>query len=259
MKSFPPMLIAASIIIICVFNIGLVSALSSDEAVVSPVWSTQTFNAGETVSVRLVFKSNCSDDLTVYYVGIHFDWMAADSFYGLDLSADPVVVPSYGSHTFDTMVINIPEATSSGSHSYFIGMDGTQGEYGVNFSWNSKTFMLQITNSNEEEFNELLLEVGANITNAVNASYQSAEAQSFLEQAETEYNQTQLLASQGNWEEAASSLQLVTSYLEQAEAAEQSAEQQSLVLVAAVIVVIIAISIVAVMVRKKRKKSDSAS
>jgi hypothetical protein len=264
MKSFPLTLIAISISIICILNIGLASALNPDEISVSPSWSTSVYYQGDSVSVRLILTSNCSEELTIYYIGLHFDWMAEDSFHGRDLSADPVVIPSYGTHVFDPMAINIPADVSAGSHSYFIGIDGTQGASSISFSWDSQVRTLQILDSNSQVFNALLQNVTSDLGKAIDAAYQSVDAQSLLDQAKNEYSQAIMLASEEKWDEAISHLQNASSYMEQAEAAEQlsaeqSAQQQQLLLYIAIIVIVVVVAaVIAVIWRKKRKMKPKA-
>lgn len=264
MKAFPLRLIAISIGIICILNVGFVSALNSGDVSVSPKWTTEVHYQGDTATIQLILTSNSSDQLTIYYVGIHFDWMSADKFVGLDLSSNPVVVPGYGVQVFDPMAIQISANVSAGAHSYFIGIDGTEGSSSVAFSWDSPTLTLQILDSNSKIFNELLPQVANNMSRAINATYQGSEAQSLLDKAKTEYSQSIMSASQEKWAEAISSLQNASNYLEQAEAAEQlyteqNAQQQTLLvyLAIAAVAVIIAVSVIAVIVRRKRKRKQT--
>lgn len=265
MKAFPRRLIAISIVVIFIFNISFVSALNSSDISVSPTWTAVVHYQGETATVQLTLTSNSSQQLTIYSVGIHFDWMPADRFVGLDLSSNPVVVSGYGVHVFDPMAIQISANVSAGVHTYFIGIDGTEGSSSTSFSWDSPTMSIQIIDSNSRVFNELLPQVAANLSRAINATYQGAEAQSLLDQAKNEYSQSIMLASEEKWAEALSSLQNASSYLEQAEAAEQqyteqNAQQQTLLLyvAVAVVAVVIAVSVIAVIVRRKRKQTDSS-
>jgi hypothetical protein len=190
--------------------------------------------------------------------------MSADSFVGRDLSADPVVVPAYGFYVFDPMAISIPANVSAGLHSYFVGIDGTEGASLIPFEWDSPPLTMEILDSNLKVFNALLPQVANNLSRAINATYQSAEAQSLLEQAQNEYFQAIASASAENWAEALSSLQNASNYLEQAEAAEQlyteqNTGQQTLLLYLAIVAVVIAVSVIAVMVRRKRKQNDFAA
>jgi hypothetical protein len=257
MKAFPLALIVASISIICILNIGLVSALDQGEISVSPTWSKTTAVQGDSATVTLKLTSASSEQIRIYRVGFHFDWMPTDSFYTLDLSDDPVVVPSSGLNIFEPMLIQIPTNVSAGSHTYFVGVDGLDGSY-ESFSWNSPDFTLQILDYSSKIYDLLLDEVNENISRAVNAGYQSADAQSLLAQAQGERTAAIGLADEGNWAEATSTLQQAYNHLEQAEEAEQLYIQQggpqTLLLIVAVIVVIVVIVVIALMVRKRRKQ-----
>lgn len=262
MKSFPRMLIAISIIIIFVFNIGLVSALDQDEASVSLSWSSQTIYQGSTATIRITFQSNSTDELQISHVGLQFDWMPSDAFTGHDLSDNPVVIPAYGVHTFDAITILIPADTSSGEHSYFVGIDGVQNNVG--FAWDSPSFTVQILDAGEKAFTELVLQVAAEINVAINATYESSEAQSLLQQAEDAYMQSHSYANEGNYQEAISTLGTASDYLDQAEAAEQryteqTAQQQQLILyIAIIVIVVVVVAVIAVIWRKKRKMEPKA-
>ena len=98
-----------------------------------------------------------------------------------------------------------------------------------------------------------------NISRAVNAGYQSADAQSLLAQAQGERTAAMGLADAGNWAEATSTLQQAYTHLEQAEEAEQLYIQQEvpqtlLLIVAVIVVVIVVVVVIALMVRKRRKQ-----
>lgn len=264
MKAFPLTLIVVSLSIICILNIGLVSALEQGELSIVPSWLKSTPYQGDSTTVTLRLTSTSSNQLRIYYIGLHFDWMPADSFVGLDLSDDPVVVPASGIYIFEPMLIQIPANVSVGSHSYFVGIDGIEGSYD-SFSWNSPDLTLQILDFRSKIYDSLLTRVDNNISSAVNAGYQSAEAQSLLAEAQTKRAEAETLAAAGNWGEATSTLQQAISYLEQAETAEQQYDeqqggQQTLLLIVAVIVVIVVIVvIIAVMVRKRRKQPEAVA
>jgi len=154
-------------------------ALGQDEAAASGYWNNQNHYPGSSGTLTITFISNSSDQLTIYYVGVHFDWMASDAFVGLNLQNSPVNVTSHGSRTFDPMIINIPANVSLGSHSYYFGIDGTQGANNAIFSWDSQPFSILIqasttptptptptqspTNGGSDQTNLLLLIVGAAI------------------------------------------------------------------------------------------------
>jgi heme/copper-type cytochrome/quinol oxidase subunit 2 len=257
MKSFPRILIAVSIIIVCVFSVSLVSALEADEASVSLSWSSETIYQGGRVNVIITFQSNSADELDIEYVGIQFDWMASDAFYGRDLSANPVTIASGGSHTFEAIGINIASDVSAGEHSCFVGIDGVQNYLG--FSWNSPSSTITILDASEKTFTELVVQVQTKINAAINASYESVEAQSLLQQAKDAYTQAHYYANDGNYQEAIASLETAADYVDQAEAAEQlaaeqSAQQQQLLLyIAIIVIVVVVVAVIAVIWRRKRK------
>jgi hypothetical protein len=265
-KPLQLLLIFTSISTICILGLSQVSALNQNEASVSLSWLSETFYQGNSASVRITFNSNSSEELRIYNIGVQFDWMSSDAFYGPNLSTNPVSIPSYGSHTFDFITIPIPSNVSVGSHTCFVGIDGLQvGQSMSDFSWDSPTSTIQIHDTFEKLYNDLFHQVSSKMSEAQNANYESAEAKSLFQQATNEYNLATSLADQGKWREATSSLQNVSSYLENANAEEQisdeqKANQQTLLLYLAVvaIVVIIAISIIVVIVRKKRKQTKSA-
>jgi hypothetical protein len=152
-------LIVLSLSIICILNIGLVSAVEQSEISVGPSWSDSTPYQGDTVTVTLTLTSTSSEQLKIYRVGLHFDWMPEGSFFTRDLFDEPAVVPSMGTHIFDLMVIQIPADASAGAHSYFIGIDGAETPYYDSFSWDSSSLTLQILDSGSKVYDTLLLYV----------------------------------------------------------------------------------------------------
>jgi hypothetical protein len=137
------------------------------------------------LQLMVIFKSKIADVLTVYKVGLHFDWMESNAFAGPDLSDNPEIISGYGSHSFGPIAIHIPEDATVGTHNYFIGIDGLEGD-SAGFSWDSPTQTLQIQNYETLVYNTLLTQVVDNITAADSSTYQSPEAQSVLEQAKNE-------------------------------------------------------------------------
>ncbi|PVX24113.1 MAG: hypothetical protein CW716_10780, partial [Candidatus Bathyarchaeum sp.] len=193
MKPFRLILIVACFSIVFALFSGVSFALDQDEATVALTWSNPTPYQGSGVTVRVFFDSNSAEELTIYYVGLHFDWMDTDAFVGPDLSADPVTIPGYGSYNFGPISILVPEDASAGAHNYFVGIDGLEGETD-SFTWDSPTLTLEIQNYQTIVYNTLLTQVADNITAAESGTYQSSEAQSLLEQAKTEYAQALSLA-----------------------------------------------------------------
>ena len=265
MKAFTRALIVLSLSIICILNIGLVSAVEQGEISVVPSWSDSTPYQGDTVTVTLRLTSTSSEQLKIYRVGLHFDWMPEGSFFTLDLTDDPVTVPATGTHVFDLMVIQIPSDVIPGAHNYYIGIDGTESPYYDSFSWDSAGITLQILDAKSKVYDTLLEQVNSDISKAVNAGYQSADAKTLLAQAQTEKAQAETYAVAGNWAEAITTLQSAAAHLTQADAAEQldaenRAGQQTLLLYVAIVVVVVVVALVIVVaVLKRRKKPDEFS
>lgn len=264
MKSFPLMLIGASVMIMCVLSSGLVFALEPDEASVTPSWSTQTIYPGSTVSLGVIFQSNSSSELEVYSIGVHFDWMPAGSFYGHKFTENPIQIVGYGVKAFDAILLNIPSNVSAGEHSYFIGIDGLQNS--AEFSWSSPSFDITILDAQGKIFTDLEPTVQAELNEAISATYKSTEAKSLLQQAKDAYDQAQVYANDGNYQEAVTSLENASAYLQQAKEAEQLndeqiAQQQTLLLIVAVVAVVAVVvgSLIAVVVRRRRNKTDNAA
>lgn len=263
MKLFRLVLVVTCLSIICALFSGVsgvVFALDQNEARVSVFWSSETQYQGSSPTAIVLFISNSSEELTLYYFGLHFDWMVSDRFVGHDLSNNPVIIPAYGSQNFSPVTIQIPEDASVSPHSYFVGIDGVQGE-STSFSWDSSTLTLVIQNSGQDVYTGLVTQVASDIAEAVNTDYQSSEAKSFLEQAENAYSQALSYANEENWDEAISALQTASIYLEQADAEEQNyvapkSAQDPLLIIGVAVVVLVAFLIV-ILVMKKRRQTPS--
>jgi hypothetical protein len=260
MKGFPLALIAISISIICILNVGLVSALEEGDISITPSWSKSTPSQGDNAAVTLRLTSTSSEQLRIYRVGLHFDWMSEGNFFTLDLTDDPVTVPSQGLHIFDSLAIQIPADVSVGSHSYYVAIDGAEAPYYDSFSWDSSQFTVQILESSSMSYNAMLLQLDESISSAVNAGYQSSEAKSLLAQAQNERAEAIALANSGNYEEAISTLQHAFTHLGEAEVAEQQAsniEPLTLLLYGGIIAVVVVIAVaIFIVIRRRRKKPD---
>ncbi len=240
--------------VISTLFVGSTSALEENEATVTAIWLNLPINQGNIETVTIFFVNNSPEELQIYFVGIHFDWMETDQFVGNNLSSDPVIVPSSETHSFNTIAVDIPADVSLGSHSYYIGIDGLEGE--TNFAWDSQTFSLVVQGSLELEYNNLATTISNEINEAVNKNYQSSEAQSLLGQAQNAYSQADSMANNNNWDNAISLLQSASNYLEQAEAKElEYTEKNSfdpLVIVVGLGVIVIVILVIIIFVRQKR-------
>jgi hypothetical protein len=258
------MLVVISICIIFLCS-GFVSALEANEASVSVSGLNKTLFVGDTVVISITFNSNYADQLKIYYIGIHFDWMAEGGFYGNDLSSSPVTVQSQGTYLFDAFSVQIPVNVSAGTHTYYVGVDGAQGSSSqTSFSWDSPASTIQLNPATGKFYNQLKTQVDSKLNAATAANYQNAEAKSLLQQAQTEYNQAISLANEEKWDQALTSLETASVYLDQASTAEQGGggaqkQGQSLMLYLAIIaaVVIVVVVIVVIMMRKRRRQTST--
>ncbi len=141
--------IIVAVLTITFLCMGFAAALNQDEASVHSFFSTSTLQPGQTVTVTVFFTSNSSDALQVTAVGLHFDWMPdAEGFYGFNLASQPVTVAAGGTQAFPQMTIQIPTNVTLGEHSYFVGVDGTQGASSTDFSWSSPLLTVMVVGSN---------------------------------------------------------------------------------------------------------------
>jgi hypothetical protein len=124
---------------------GLVSALNTEEATVHAIFPVEFLQAGQTTTVTLFFTSTSADELKITNVGIHFDWMPSDTFLGFNLNNSVVTIPSGGgTYEFPPVTIQVPITVTNGTHTYFIGIDGTQGASSTPFSWDSPTAIKEV-------------------------------------------------------------------------------------------------------------------
>ena len=258
MKAHTLALLAISITIICIIGTYPVSALEQNDISLSPIWSTPLYFQGDVVTIKIVLTNNSSDLLTVYTVGIHLDWMGQDEFAGRNLSNDPVVVASHETYVFDPVAINIPSDVSVGDHEYTLGVEVSEGSSSTIVSWDSQARGMQILAAGAKPFRELSINVSTKINKAINATYQSPEAISLLEQANNEYGQAFMASFNEEWDEALAHLNTAYDYAEQAAEAEQqyleqAANLQQLILIIAPIIALIIVAIVVILMWRRRK------
>ena len=152
---------------------GLVSAatvtLNSDQASVRAMVSDPVPNAGDSISVSIFFQNNYTESLQITFIGLHFDWMPSEGFYGFNLSSTPVNVTSGSDYFFQQPInVNIPSSVN-GVQGYYVGVEGTVGASSDTFSINSASAEILVsgtgvtstpsssTNSNDQSSNSLLL------------------------------------------------------------------------------------------------------
>ena len=154
---------------------GLVSAatvtLNSDQASVRAMVSNPTPNAGDQIQVSIFFQNNYTESLQIDFIGLHFDWMPSEGFYGFNLSSTPVTVASGTDYFFQQPInVNIPSGVN-GVQGYYVGVEGTVGTSSDTFSINSASAEILVsgtgptatpsssTTPNDQSSNLLLLYV----------------------------------------------------------------------------------------------------
>ncbi len=123
-------------LIAIVSSVSFVSALEQNEASVTTFMSDAPKVPGQETSIRVMFTNHAGKALSVYYVGIHLDWMEKDQLYGIDYSSSPKTVGSGKDLVVDIINYTVPSGTSYGTHSFYIGVDGYDAD-GTAFSWTS--------------------------------------------------------------------------------------------------------------------------
>jgi hypothetical protein len=200
----------------------------------------------------------CSQELTIYYVGIHFDWIPADGFYGVDLNSTPGYVSSSNSILSESFSVQIPTNVTEGPHTYAVGVDGIDSSSN-SFSWDSPTSTIQVRPAEEKLYNILLSQVESQMNTANKTNYQNTSAKSYLQQAQTTYDLAPIQANAGNWTQALITLQDSSTYLNLANAAEQkhgsSGQGFALYLIAMPVAIIVIVAFIAVLFVRKRKQN----
>lgn len=138
-------ILALSVLAALLICVGFVAALDQNQASVTTFPSSQNVNPGQTVGITIIFANNSPDTLTLTNVGVHFDWMEGGGFYGFDLTNSPVTVQAGGNYPFTQPIsIQVPTTATAGQHTYYVGVDGTQGTSNAPFSWDSPTSTITV-------------------------------------------------------------------------------------------------------------------
>jgi hypothetical protein len=269
MVNFRLLVIVACLSVLCSLFSGVVFALDSNEALdssearVSVGWSPNILYRGINATANVLFINDSPEEITIYYFGLHFDWMESDNFIGYDLSNEPVTIASSEGTTFTPVPIQVPLNATIGPHTYFVGIDGVKGE-SADFIWNSTIFTKNILNSAQEVYDNLVSQVDVEISKAVDANYQSPEAQSYLTKAETAHSNALNFADDQELDQAISLLQSASFYIGQAENLEQNYvppkndddnqnNQDLLILVIALVAFMVVIVLVIYLTRKGKQ------
>jgi len=263
LKRFEVLYVLLSFSLVLSLFCGIGNSLEQSDLTSYVVLTSQNAYPGHSMIAAIYIQnSNSSDILTIQYVGIQFDWMASDQFFGYDLSPDPIVLAPSAEQFLDSISIFVPDDATLGEHSYFVGIDGLEGAEA--FSWDSQTFTLIVQDPEKEEYSTLLTQVSSNLSTSENKNYQSSTAQSLLDKANNAYEQAISYGDQSSWDEAVSILNNALTYLEQADVAEQQyvaelSSQGSLLITVGVAAVAIVAILVIIYFMKRKKESKISS
>jgi flagellar basal body-associated protein FliL len=146
-KTTKILFIVAFMFSLCVFS-GLVAAFDQNSLSATPVFSKEAPNIGGQITIRITVQNNAGEELQIVRAGINFDWMDSNTFAGVDLGTTPQVVAAGSSYTTPPFIIQVPTNVTVGSHSYFLGVDGTESPTQTDFSWNSSSTTIIIVPAN---------------------------------------------------------------------------------------------------------------
>jgi heme/copper-type cytochrome/quinol oxidase subunit 2 len=269
MQKIKPLAIAFTVTLICLVSfvsIINVNALNQDEWSATVSWSAHTYYQGDSGSVTVNFYSSCPEELKISYIGVQFDWMPSNAYYPLDLSGNPVGIASDGQNTFSSIGFNVPSDAGVGQHSVKILINGQQhGLWWYDISVTATT-SITVHDAYELIYNQIYPETSSKLNTAQSANYESPDAQSLMQQANSEFNLASSLANQGQWHDAVTHLQSVSSLIDQANAKEQSYQeqqetentQQAQTIVIIIVAIVIAVAVVVgVVVYAMRRKQNS--
>jgi hypothetical protein len=123
-------------------SVGFVSALTNSDATIHSTLSNNSPKAGDTVLITVTFQSNVAQQLKIYAIGVHADWMEATQLYGPNLSSDPATVEANGVYATQ-FSLPIPSTASVGTHTFTVGIDGLDAS-GNAFSLDSSESQIQV-------------------------------------------------------------------------------------------------------------------
>lgn len=164
------------------------TAFNQNEVSASTIWSSTAFFPGDYGQANITLVSNCSQNIQIDMIGIHFDWNKANSYFYQDFNIS-INLRSRGSYTFPMTAFYITPQVNASSHTYNVHFEGTQeGQSPQNITWNSPTFTIQVYTA-EAAYNQLQPQVMNQMVQAQKVNYQSSEAKTLVENATDAYNQ----------------------------------------------------------------------
>ena len=130
MAALAALLIVSMVLLPCL----PVSADFTKAEVTGVVYNPAKPQPGETYTLSVTIKNTYSSDIKVKWFGVHYDWMAANTYVSQDMSSSPMVISPLNSWTF-TLDVPLPVTANYTVHPYNFKMG-----YEVNaYSYTEKT------------------------------------------------------------------------------------------------------------------------
>jgi hypothetical protein len=184
---------------------GPVVGLDQDSLLLFFSWSDTTFFQGDSGNVRISVESFWHNELKFNWIGIHFSWMANNSYHALDLSGNPQIISYKSIISLVTLEFRVPLNVPIGLNQYYVMIYFEENESGNNATrvWTSPVYDFQISSYYEKIYSES----SHYILDSINATYYYvADVKLLQAQAKEEYDYSAFLADQGLWEEAVTHL-----------------------------------------------------
>jgi hypothetical protein len=233
-----------------------VLALEQDQGSITLSWSKQSYYQGDDGALAITFSSQSPDELKVEMIEIKFNWTTTQETITIDLSDNPIGIPSNDENTFDPILFQVPQNATEGFQDVIIRIEGIQhGLWWYDFEWTSLPSKIEVKIDFQQLYSELNLQTTNKLDEALNSDYQNQEAIDLLDNATLEYNLATSLANQRRWQEAVSHLQQSQEYLDQAQEKEQQLSVDELTSAVATIIVLVIIGLIVSIVLGRKSKN----
>jgi len=94
----------------------------------SITWSPTKPQPGDATTFTITINNTYTSDASIKWFGVHFDWMASNTYVFEDHTSSPIKVHSQGTWTF-VLVVAIPSNATFTTHSYYIKMNYVVGSF----------------------------------------------------------------------------------------------------------------------------------
>lgn len=231
-------------------------SLEQNEASVILFWSQESYYQGEEATIIISISNQSPDEIKINKIELQFNWTIFQQIELIDLSEDPLGIPSNDDSLHDPITIQIPQNASEGTNNLRIGIEGIQhGLWWYDFEWISNFFEIHVKTDYQFLFNQMNLTITHRFEEIYNAEYQNQEAKDLLEEAINEYHLSVSLANQNKWQEAASHLEQTQDLLNQAQEKEQQLPVDELTSALTTIIILILLGLIVSIILGRKTKN----